>query len=111
MNAFKPNSSRALPIGLLVTGVLLMAINLIAMQISDYWFPKLMMSGISVTCLGLMMMIFPPAEFHVSGNPSAFFKETYKYTKKLNMFMWLVSLVISVFVIIWYVDYMNLSVL
>lgn len=108
--AWKPNSSRALPVGLLITGVFLMGINLIAMQLSDYWFPKLMMIGISVTCLGIMMMLFPPADFHVT-EPNAFFKETYKHTKKINLLMWLVSLIISVFVIIWYVDYMNLNLL
>lgn len=108
--AWEPNSSRALPIGLLIAGVLLMGINIVAMQVSDYWFPKLMMTGIAVTCLGAMMMIFPPADFHVT-DTSAFFKETYKHTKKLNMFMWLVSLVISVFVIIWYIDHYNLNII
>lgn len=87
-----------------------MGINLIAMEFSDYWFPKLMITGIVITCLGTMMMIFPPVDFHVS-EPSAFFKETFKNTKKLNMIMWLVSLIASVFIVIWYIDYMNLNLI
>jgi ABC-type uncharacterized transport system permease subunit len=104
--AFQAKTTRALPIGLLITGILFMGINFLLIYISDYWLPKLMIVGILLSFLGLGMTLFPPADVHIP-DKKKYFSETIKHSKKLHVVVWILSLLGGIAVTIWYLQFVD----
>jgi len=107
--AFQPKTTRALPIGLLITGILFMGINFFLIYISDYWLPKLMITGIILSFLGLGMTLFPPADIHVIEKKKAVI-ETIKHSKKLHVAVWILSLLGGIATTIWYLQFVDWAI-
>jgi len=100
--AFKAKTSKGLPLGLLLVGVLFLAINFIAETFANYYFPKLLIGGIATLVLGLVMLIFPPADVHNPDKTNEL-KHLFKHSNKVYIVIWILTLVAGVALGFWYV--------
>lgn len=100
--SFKAKTSKGLPIGLIVVSILFLAVNYIAELFSDYYFPKLLIGGIATFTLGVVMLIFPPADAH---NPNQVneLKHLLKHSNKVHVLIWILALLGGVGLGFWYV--------
>ena len=100
--AFIPETNRSLGIGLSITGGLLILINYLAECFSDYWFPKLLLSGITLAIFGIAMIVFPPINITV-GEPTKYLSDIFKKSKKLHVVIWIIALPLAVAFAFWFV--------
>ncbi|MFT4601958.1 MAG: hypothetical protein ACI857_002144 [Arenicella sp.] len=102
-------TTRAIGIGLLIIGVVFLIINWISLSTGNVWFPKILLGGIVMSCLGLAMIIFPAHD--ANGYDKDYFSQVMGNTPVLNVIMWAVSIVLSIFAIMWVFDYYDLSMM
>lgn len=100
--AFIPETNRSLGIGLAITGTLLISINYLAEYFSDFWFPKLLLSGITLVIIGIVMIVFPPINISI-GEPTKYLSDIFKKSKKIYVVIWIISLPVSITLAFWYV--------
>lgn len=82
------NSKYAFGIGLLFTGICFVAINYFSINYSNYYFPKLFISGIVITFMGLGFLLFPGTQNDPS-EPNKFLKNLWSKSSLTDKIMWI----------------------
>lgn len=100
--AYQAKTSKALPIGLLIAGVIFIAINFVAESFTQYYLPKLLIGGFTLTILGVVMLIFPPADPHNPDQKNDLLV-IIKHSKTLHVIAWVVGLIAGISCGFWYV--------
>lgn len=103
-------SKYALGIGLLITGIVLAGMNYFFIVYENFYFPKLLLTGIIVTFLGLGFLLFPgraPQE----GESGQYLKNIWKESSGFQKFMWILFTLAGAAIGIWVFVYFDLNVI
>ncbi len=104
------NSKYAIGIGLFFTGLVLAGINYFSITLENYYFPKLLLTGIIVAFMGLGFIIFPgraPQE----GEAGQYLKHIWKESSGFQKFMWILFTLAGAAVGIWVFVYFDLNII
>lgn len=103
-------SKYALGIGLLITGIVLAGINYFSITIENYYFPKLLLSGIIIAFMGLGFILFPGRAVQ-EGEAGQYLKHIWKESSGFQKFMWILFTLAGAAVGIWVFSYFDLNVI
>ena len=98
-----------LGIGLLIVGVLFVAGNWYLFNYQNYYFPKLLISGIVILFIGLGFTLFPGAHSN-EVDSRQFFKYKFKNTPWVVKLIWLGFLAMGVVAVFLVIDHYHLKV-
>jgi hypothetical protein len=103
-------SKYALGIGLLITGIVLAGINYFSITFENYYFPKLLLTGIIVAFLGLGFILFP-GRAPLEGEAGQYLKNIWKESTAFQKSMWILFTLAGAIIGIWVFVYFDLNVI
>jgi hypothetical protein len=102
------NSKYAVGVGMLILGIVFVAINYFTIQYESMYLPKLLLAGCIITFMGLGLIIFPGPAVDPSDS-SGYWKRLWRESKVLNRSMWVIFTLAGVAVGIWIFVELDLS--
>ena len=106
----KKERNRALGIGLLIVGILFIGINWYTISYEYFWLPKLLITGIVVTPMGLALTLVPGPRVSMDDSVK-FFGLKWRAASWLERIIWILSILIGGVLAIWVINYYDLPLI
>jgi hypothetical protein len=101
-------SKYAVGIGMLILGIVFVAINYFTITYEQMYLPKLLLAGCIIGFMGLGLILFPGPATDLKDS-SGYWKKLWKESPVLNRVMWIVFTLAGVAVGLWTFSHFGLS--